>query len=123
MEAQHAVVVDVVTVGDCELDEALRPIVLAAREAVVNVAKHAGTERADVFAETSPGSVDVFVRDRGAGFAMDGVAADRHGVRNSIIDRMTRHGGSADVRSSPGEGTEVRLHLPRTARSTDEENR
>ena len=43
VEAQHAIVVDVVTVGDCELDEALRPIVLAAREAVVNVAKHAGT--------------------------------------------------------------------------------
>ncbi len=123
VEDQHAIVVDVVTVGDCELDEALRPIVLAAREAVVNVAKHAGTERADVFAETSAGSVDVFVRDRGAGFAMDGVAADRHGVRNSIIDRMTRHGGSADVRSSPGEGTEVRLHLPRTAHATHEENR
>ncbi len=123
MEDQHAIVVDVVTVGDCELDEALRPIVLAAREAVVNVAKHAGTERADVFAETSAGSVDVFVRDRGAGFAMDGVAADRHGVRNSIIERMARHGGSADVRSSPGEGTEVRLHLPRTAHATHEENR
>jgi len=123
VEAQHAIVVDVVTVGDCTLDERLRPIVLAAREAVVNVAKHAGTERADVYAETTAASVDVFVRDRGAGFAVDGVAADRHGVRNSIIDRMARHSGSADVRSSPGEGTDVRLHLPRTARSTDEEKR
>jgi signal transduction histidine kinase len=124
VESQHAVVVDVVTVGDCELDERLRPIVLAAREAVVNVAKHAGTERADVYAETSDDSVDVFVRDRGAGFEMDGVAADRHGVRSSIIDRMTRHGGSADVRSSPGGGTEVRLHMPRTpSQNQHEENR
>lgn len=125
VEAQHPVVVDVVTVGDCELDEGLRPVVLAAREAVVNVAKHAGTERADVFAETSATSIDVFVRDRGAGFDTDGVAADRHGVRSSIIDRMTRHGGRADVRSAPGEGTEVRLHMPRhhPARSENEESR
>jgi len=34
-------------------------------------------------------------------------------VRNSILDRMTRHGGIAEVRSSPGSGTEVRLKLPR----------
>ena len=34
---------------------------------------------------------------------------DRHGVRNSIVDRMDRHGGTATVRSAVGEGTEVRL--------------
>ncbi len=119
VEAQHDVVVDVVTVGDCDLDEALRPIVLAAREAVVNVAKHAGTQRADVYAETTPGAVDVFVRDRGRGFDVDQVADDRYGVRHSILDRMTRHGGTAEVRSTPGEGTEVRLHLPRPARQEE----
>lgn len=130
VESQHPVVVDVVTVGDCDLDEALRPIVLAAREAVVNVAKHAGTERADVYAETTDSSVDVFVRDRGAGFDLDAMATDRHGVRSSIVDRMSRHGGSADVRSAPGEGTEVRLHMPRSPHSsvhsssqTDQEHR
>ena len=124
VETQHPVVVDVVTVGDCELDESLRPLVHAAREAVVNVAKHAGTQRADVYAETSPGAVDVFVRDRGAGFDLAAVAADRQGVRNSIVDRMSRHGGRADVRSAPGEGTEVRLHMPRSSsHSPHEENR
>jgi signal transduction histidine kinase len=125
VETQHNVVVDVVTVGDCPLDEELRPVVHAAREAVVNVAKHAGTQRADVFAETSESAVDVFVRDRGAGFDVDGVASDRQGVRNSIVDRMARHGGRADVRSAPGEGTEVRLHMPRTTQSSqhDQENR
>ena len=35
------------------------------------------------------------------------------GVRRSIIDRMQRHGGTGEVRSTSGEGTEVRLHLPR----------
>lgn len=120
VETQHDVVVDVVTVGDCPLDEELRPVVHAAREAVVNVAKHAGTRRADVYAETSDVAVDVFVRDRGAGFDVDGVATDRHGVRNSIIERMARHGGRADVRSAPREGTEVRLHMPRTTRTNEE---
>ena len=78
-----------------------------------------------MYAETSDTAVDVFVRDRGAGFDVDGVATDRHGVRSSIVDRMARHGGRADVRSAPDEGTEVRLHMPRTTpRGTqDEENR
>ena len=44
---------------------------------------------------------------------------DRYGVRNSIVDRMQRHGGSAEVRSAPGEGTEVRLHLTRQPRQED----
>ena len=112
VEAVHPVLVDVVTVGDCPLGEAVRPIALATREAVVNAAKHAGVPRVDVYAEVAPGGVDVFVRDRGAGFDPEGVAADRHGVRSSILDRMHRHGGRAEVRSTPGEGTEVRLHMP-----------
>jgi signal transduction histidine kinase/phage shock protein PspC (stress-responsive transcriptional regulator) len=114
VEDAHGVTVDVVAVGDCELDEPLRPIVQATREAVTNAAKHAGTGRVDVYAEVSYASVDVFVRDRGAGFELDDVPQDRYGVRRSILDRMERHGGTAEVRSSPGEGTEVRLHLPRT---------
>jgi signal transduction histidine kinase len=113
VEDTHGVSVDVVAVGDCELTEALRPIVQATREAVTNAAKHAGTERVDVYAEVSDDAVDVFVRDRGAGFSLDEVPQDRYGVRRSILDRMERHGGTAEVRSAPGAGTEVRLHLPR----------
>ncbi|HEX5090110.1 MAG TPA: PspC domain-containing protein [Nocardioides sp.] len=113
VEDAHGVSVDVVAVGDCELDEALRPVVQATREAVTNAAKHAGTGRVDVYAEISAAAVDVFVRDRGAGFSLDDVPEDRYGVRRSILDRMERHGGTAEVRSAPGEGTEVRLHLPR----------
>ena len=101
------------------MSEALRPVVNATREAVTNAAKHAGTGQVDVYAEVTGAAVDVFVRDRGRGFDPDTIAEDRYGVRNSIIDRMDRHGGTADVRSTPGEGTEVRLHLPRQ----QEENR
>ena len=113
VEDSHGVSVEVVTVGDCPMSEALRPVVNATREAVTNAAKHAGTGQVDVYAEITGAAVDVFVRDRGQGFDPDTIAEDRYGVRNSIIDRMDRHGGSAAVRSTPGEGTEVRLHLPR----------
>ena len=113
VEDNHGVDVDVVCVGDCPFDEPLRAVVNATREALVNAAKHAGTGKVDVYVEVSPSAVDVFVRDRGVGFDLDAVPEDRIGVRRSIVDRMDRHGGTAEVRSTPGEGTEVRLHLPR----------
>ena len=111
VEDEHGVVVDVVTVGDHAATEQVRPLVQAAREAVVNAAKHAGTGRVDVYAECADDAVEVFVRDRGVGFDMDAVPEDRLGVRGSIVDRMERHGGRAEVRSVPGEGTEVRLWM------------
>ena len=113
VEDAYGVPVDVVTVGDAELTEALRPVTLAALEAVANAARHSGAGRVDVYAEVTDPAADVFVRDRGCGFDPDAVAADRQGLRGSILDRMDRHGGRAEVRSAPGEGTEVRLHMPR----------
>ncbi len=120
VEDNHLVSVDVVTVGDCALTEGLRPIVHAAGEAVTNAAKHAGTGQVDVFVEITAESADVFVRDRGVGFDTDEIADDRYGVRNSIIDRMRRHGGTAEIRTAPGEGTEVRLQLPRNDHEAEE---
>lgn len=113
VEDAHGVSVEVVAVGDCPMHETLRPIVAAAREAITNGAKHAGTGHVDVYAEIDDKAVSVFVRDRGAGFDPDAVPEDRLGVRNSIVDRIARHGGTAEVRSAPGEGTEIRLRLPR----------
>ena len=112
VEDTHGISVDLVTVGDCPMDEELRPVVAATREAITNAAKHAGVGQVDVYAEVTAETVDVFVRDRGPGFDPEQVPTDRFGVRHSIVDRMRRHGGSADVRSG-AEGTEVRLHLPR----------
>jgi len=116
IEDTYGVDVELVTVGDVDLDEALAPIVAAAREATANAAKHAGTPVVDIYAEASPDRVEVFVRDRGSGFDPQAVPADRQGVRNSILDRMTRHGGTAEIRSTPETGTEVRLKLPRQVR-------
>jgi signal transduction histidine kinase len=112
VEDGHGVAVDVVVVGDRPFTEAARPVVAATREAIVNAAKHAGVDRVDVYAEITGPLVEVFVRDRGIGFDPADTPADRHGVADSIIGRMARHGGSADVRSTPGDGTEVRLSLP-----------
>jgi signal transduction histidine kinase len=122
IEDTYGVDVELVTVGDADLDEALSPILAATREATTNAAKHAGTPVVDIYAEVSPERVEVFVRDRGAGFDPQAVPADRQGVRNSILDRMSRHGGSAEIRSTPETGTEVRLRLPRQARQARQEN-
>ncbi len=107
------VTVDVVCVGDAELDDDLQPLVLAAREAMANAARHSGAATVDVYAESTQAAVEVFVRDRGRGFDQETVASDRQGIRSSIIGRMQRHGGSAEVRTTPGSGTEVRLRMPR----------
>ena len=99
--------------GDCELTPELAALVRAAREAMVNAAKHSGVERIDVYAESDPDLVSVYVRDRGRGFDLADVDEDRMGVRGSIIERVRRAGGRAIIRTMPGEGTEVRLELPK----------
>jgi enoyl-CoA hydratase/carnithine racemase len=120
VEAVSELTVDPVVVGDAPLDEGLTALGAATREALVNAAKHSGATSADLYTEVTPQRVAVFVRDRGAGFDPAAVPADRFGVRHSIEDRMRRHGGTAEVRSAPGEGTEVRLRLPAT-RAADPE--
>jgi len=115
VEARHLVPVEVVTVGDCTLDEHLSALLAAAREATVNAAKWSGASVISVFAEVEPDRVIVAVRDRGKGFDPEAVPDDRKGVSESIHGRMARHGGEATVQSAPGEGTKVTLTMPRTA--------
>lgn len=102
--------VEVVAVGDAELTERGSALVQAVREAVLNGARHGGTT-VSVYVEAGQKSVDVFVKDRGPGFDLAAVPADRLGVRESVVGRMQRNGGTAEIISS-AEGTEVRLHLP-----------
>jgi signal transduction histidine kinase len=117
VEELHGVPIEVVTVGDAPLSGGLEALVQAAREAMTNAAKFAGSERVDLYAEVEDGRVEVFVRDRGVGFDLDTIPADRRGVRDSIIARMERHDGRAAVKSSPGEGTEVELVMERGSSS------
>ena len=113
VEADHVVTVDPVVVGDTAVDDAVAALGQATREAVVNAAKHSGAGEVALYTEVTPSGVTVFVRDRGTGFDPARVPADRRGLRDSVVGRLQRVGGSAAVHSNPGEGTEVELNLPR----------
>ena len=110
--------VEVVAVGDAELTEHSSALVQAVREAVLNGVRHGGTA-VSVYVEAGEKGVDVFVKDRGAGFDLTGVPTDRLGVRESVVGRMQRNGGTAEIISS-AEGTEVRLHLPSETSANEE---
>ena len=111
VEADFPVDVELVCVGDAEVNDRVEALVLAVGEAVTNAAKHSGAPRVDVYAEVDEGHIEVFVRDRGTGFDPDSVPEGRRGVRESIRARMERYGGSATIRSGPDEGTEVKVEI------------
>ena len=110
IELDFAVRFDVVTVG--EVPEGVPvALVAAAREAMLNAARHAGGD-VSVYIESSPHDVNVYVRDRGPGVDLESLPADRLGIRESIIGRMARAGGTATVRHGTGGiGTEVHLRI------------
>jgi len=112
VEDLHQIRVDMVMVGDCEVDDRLEALVEATREALVNAARYSGAETISLFGEVSDEGVAATVRDRGRGFD-PGRAGGGRGIAESIVGRMQRHGGTAVVRSRPGEGTEIDLHLVR----------
>jgi signal transduction histidine kinase len=112
VEETHGAFVDAVIVGDAPLDERLEALVAASREALTNAAKFAGEGGpVRLYAEIEDGTARVWVDDRGPGFDPERVPGDRRGLRESIIGRMGRYGGSAEVRSAPGSGTEVELTI------------
>jgi len=109
VEDAFDVPIEVVVVGDCELDEGLKPLVGAANEAMANAAKHSGARSISVYVECANGIVEAWITDQGMGFDADTVPPDRKGIAQSIIARMARSDGTATIRSEPGEGTEVHL--------------
>lgn len=115
IEDSYAVAVEAVVVGDCALDNDAAAVVQAAREALVNAARHAAVQEVSLYAEVEPTRIAVYVRDRGVGFDPAAVPGDRQGLRGSIEGRMQRHGGKATVRSAAGAGTEVELIMDRDA--------
>lgn len=102
--------VDVVSVGDTPMTPRQDALVQATGEAILNAVKHAGGA-VSVYLEAGTAGSEVFVRDRGSGFDMNEVPSDRLGIRESVINRMQRHGGTARIRSSAA-GTEVQLTMP-----------
>ncbi|WP_407357783.1 PspC domain-containing protein [Microbacterium sp. LTA6] len=108
LELDYPVRIDVVSAG-LSAERASGELAAAAREAMLNAARHAGGE-ISVYIEGNGTGVDVFIRDRGRGFVLAAVPSDRLGVRESIIGRMRRAGGTGTVRSDEN-GTEVHLHI------------
>lgn len=115
VEREHGIPVEAVTVGDAPMDEATTALVAAAREALVNAARHSGARSVSLYVEADGEAISAFVRDQGSGFDRGGVAPDRRGIADSIEGRIGRTGGEVAIVTAPGAGTEVRLHVPRQA--------
>jgi signal transduction histidine kinase len=113
VERTHRTRIEVVMVGDCVVEDGVRALVHACREALVNAARHSGARGVSVYVEVEEDQVTAFVRDQGVGFSRARIPADRHGIAESIEGRMERNGGVAVIESEPGVGTEVRLRIPR----------
>ncbi|PJM75794.1 sensor histidine kinase [Bifidobacterium simiarum] len=103
--------IEVVTVGECPYRPDFASLLDAAAESMTNAAKH-GAPPIAVYMEVSGGRLQVFVRDHGGGFDANRLPAGHLGVRESILGRMKRAGGTAQIVSRPGWGTEVRLTQP-----------
>lgn len=115
VEDTFGVTITPVLVGDTPMTDDLNALVGAAREAMVNAAKHSGETSISLYAEVENGIASVFVRDRGVGFDHAAIGADRRGLSESVRGRMQRHGGVVRVRTAPGSGTEVELVMPLAA--------
>jgi signal transduction histidine kinase/phage shock protein PspC (stress-responsive transcriptional regulator) len=114
IEEEYGVPVEVVRVRDCPL-AGLEPLLLAARECLLNAVRHSGASKVAVYLEVRDDNAVVFVRDRGRGFDPESVPADRGGLAMSVIGRLARNGGSVHIDSAPARGCEVEMSLPRRA--------
>lgn len=109
VEDRYRIEIEQVINDDAEMDERLDAVVGAASEAMNNAARHSGSKTIDLYAEIRSGHVQVNIRDRGKGFDS---TRTRGGISHSIIDRVSAVGGSAEIKSAPGHGTEVLISLP-----------
>ena len=122
VEDEHGKPIEVVTVGDAHPSAQTDALLDATRQALVNAVTH-GSEPISLYCEATDTTVEVFVRDHGEGFDIDTIPPDRLGIRESIIGRIKRRGGTVEIVSRAGWGTEVRMHMPIALKSTQGEHR
>ena len=122
VEDEHGKPIEVVTVGDAHPSAQTDALLDATRQALVNAVTH-GSEPISLYCEATDTTVEVFVRDHGEGFDIDTIPPDRLGIRESIIGRIKRRGGTVEIVSKAGWGTEVRMHMPIALKSTQGEHR
>jgi signal transduction histidine kinase len=121
---ETSALVSVITPGNPVLlpEKTVLETTAAVREAIDNVRRHCGDgARAWVLVDDEGAAVSVTVRDDGPGIAggrlAQAAAEGRLGVSHAISGRIREVGGSADISSTPGSGTEVRLRVPRIVTS------
>ena len=108
VEDLHGVEIRTVIRDDVPLTPPVAVAVDATREALTNAARHSGAAIVNLYAEAHSGSVRVFIRDRGVGFDPTTVEEGR-GMRHSLRERMADAGGTLQITSTPGHGTEVEI--------------
>lgn len=120
LEARYAVRFEIIAVGTAraahppsqQLSTVPEALAAAAKEAMLNAAKHAGGN-VTVYVELTAAHASVDILDRGPGVDLAAIAEGRMGVRESILGRMERAGGTAEIKEGPGQmGTSVRLRIP-----------
>lgn len=112
VEDLHGVAIDALVKDDLPLEPNLAVVIDAAREAMVNAARHSGSKTIDVYAEASDGAVLITVRDRGSGFdPEEALGSGGHGLEQSLVARVENVGGTVEIDSTPGTGTEVRIRI------------
>lgn len=112
VEDLYGIEIDMVCSHDTEMTLELTNLVEATREAMINAAKHSGSDVVLVYCAAEQDQVTVFVRDKGEGFDF-GASTDGFGIENSIIRRLESIGGSASIQSTPDFGTEVEMTVPK----------
>ena len=122
VEDEHGKPIEVVTVGDAHPSAQTDALLDATRQALVNAVTH-GSEPISLYCEATDTTVEVFVRDHGEGFDIDTIPPDRLGIRESIIGRIKRRGGTVEIVSKADWGTEVRMHMPIALKSAQGEHR
>jgi len=87
------------------------------QEGITNIQKHARAGQIEIFCSFGDNTVELIVRDDGRGFDPDGIAGHQ-GARGGyglagLTERLELVRGRIEIRSAPGEGTEIRVRIPR----------
>ena len=112
VEDLYGIEIDMVCSYDTEMNVQLAGLVEATREAMINAAKHSGSDVILVFCSSEKDQITVFVRDKGRGFDF-AASTDGFGIENSIMRRLELIGGAASIQSTRDFGTEVEMTVPR----------
>jgi two-component system sensor histidine kinase UhpB len=108
---QHGIDVRLRAEGNAELgDDQQLVLYRVAQEALANVARHSQAKHVDVNLVAHGDGVDLQVRDDGIGFHTNGRPTGL-GL-NGMAERARLVGGDLKIRSTPGAGTTVTLHVP-----------